>query len=51
MLLLEGLLPLIHPKGWRDFVSQILARGDGQIRFYGLLCVLAGSVLLLLCLY
>ena len=47
MLLVEGLFPFISPTGWRRRMSQLLALQDGQIRFFGLLCVLAGVLLLL----
>lgn len=42
VLVLEGLLPLIAPGAWRRLFSEMLAMRDGQIRFFGLLCVLAG---------
>lgn len=48
MLMLEGLMPLINPKGWRDIFAKLTQLGDGQIRFVGLLSVLAGVVLLTL---
>jgi uncharacterized protein YjeT (DUF2065 family) len=36
VLVIEGLLPFISPGGWRRMFEQILALGDGQIRFFGL---------------
>jgi uncharacterized protein len=42
MLVIEGLLPLISPDGWRRMFEQILLLGDGQIRFFGLCSVLLG---------
>lgn len=50
MLVLEGLMPLINPRGWRSIFARMMQLGDGQIRFIGLLSVLAGGLLLLLCL-
>lgn len=41
----EGLLPLLAPAAWRRAFSQLLRLRDGQIRFFGLLCVLGGMVL------
>lgn len=41
----EGLLPLLAPAAWRRAFSQLLRLRDGQIRFFGLLCVLGGVVL------
>jgi len=46
MLVLEGLMPLINPGGWRQVFSRVLQMSDGQIRFIGLLSVLAGLLLL-----
>lgn len=45
---IEGLMPLLGPARWRKFFEQVLALDDGQIRFIGLVSVLAGLVLLLL---
>ena len=45
-LMLEGLLPLLSPRAWRSAVQQILGLQDGQIRFFGLLAVGAGLLLL-----
>lgn len=47
MLLIEGLLPLLNPQGWRRVFSRLLALSDGQIRFVGLASALAGLALLL----
>ena len=46
VLVIEGLLPLIAPGGWRRMFLQVLQMQDGQIRFFGLCCVLSGLVLL-----
>ncbi len=45
MLVLEGLLPLLSPGGWRRVFEQVLRMSDGQIRFLGLASVLGGAVL------
>lgn len=42
VLLLEGLMPLLLPGGWRNAVRQMAALRDGQLRFVGLMLVLAG---------
>ncbi len=47
LLVLEGLLPLVSPAGWRRFFTQLLTLSDGQIRFFGLLSVAAGVLTLL----
>jgi uncharacterized protein YjeT (DUF2065 family) len=46
MLIFEGIFPFLFPKGWRQRMSQLLALEDGQIRFFGLVCVLAGLLVL-----
>ncbi|MBW8721217.1 MAG: DUF2065 domain-containing protein [Polaromonas sp.] len=46
VLVIEGLLPFISPGGWRRMFEQILALGDGQIRFFGLCSIVIGVVLL-----
>lgn len=38
----EGLLPLLAPLAWRRAFSQLLQLRDGQLRFFGLLSVMAG---------
>jgi len=48
MLVFEGLLPLLSPQRWRRIFEQVLQLSDGQIRFFGLLSVLAGWLLLML---
>jgi uncharacterized protein YjeT (DUF2065 family) len=46
MLVVEGLLPLLAPKAWREMFRRILEFNDGQIRFIGLLSMLTGLALL-----
>lgn len=48
VLIIEGLLPFISPKGWRGVFEKVLQLSDGQIRFYGLASIVAGLVLLLI---
>ncbi|MCL4799103.1 MAG: DUF2065 family protein [Burkholderiales bacterium] len=47
MLVLEGLLPFVAPALWRDTFRRILLLSDGQIRFFGLVSMSVGIVLLL----
>jgi uncharacterized protein YjeT (DUF2065 family) len=44
--LLEGLLPFISPAGWRRMFIQLLQLRDGQIRFFALLSIAAGVLML-----
>ncbi len=46
MLVLEGLLPFVAPKAWRETFRRITELSDGQIRFLGLSSILVGVVLL-----
>jgi len=46
MLIFEGLFPFLSPDGWRKKMAQLLALQDGQIRFFGLACVLGGVFML-----
>lgn len=46
MLVLEGLMPFIWPKKWREIFSELLKLGDGQIRFIGLSSMMIGLILI-----
>jgi uncharacterized protein len=46
VLVLEGLLPLVAPRAWRDAFRRITDLSDGQLRFIGLISIVAGIVLL-----
>ena len=41
---LEGFLPLVAPKLWRETFTRMLALSDGQLRFIGLAAVLFGML-------
>ena len=45
-LILEGLLPLIAPSAWRQAFTQLMQMADGQLRFFGLVAVGGGLLLL-----
>ena len=47
MLMLEGLLPFISPRIWREMFERATRLSDGQIRFIGLASLLAGLQLFL----
>ncbi len=46
-LILEGLMPLIAPQGWRRAMAQLALLKDGQLRFYGLVSVVLGLLLVI----
>ena len=48
MLVFEGLLPFLSPTMWRQVFERAVRMSDGQIRFLGLSCMLAGMLLLAL---
>ncbi|MCZ8111285.1 MAG: DUF2065 domain-containing protein [Betaproteobacteria bacterium] len=47
MLIAEGLLPFLSPRQWRAVFERAVQMSDGQIRFIGLVSLLAGLALLL----
>jgi uncharacterized protein len=48
MLIAEGLVPFVSPPSWRRVFEKAMQMSDGQIRFLGLTCMLAGLAMLLL---
>ena len=45
VLVFEGFLPFIAPTAWRRMFTEMLKLRDGQIRFFGLICLLSGALL------
>lgn len=48
MLVLEGMLPFLAPAAWREAFVRLTEMRDGQIRFMGLVSMLAGLLILLI---
>lgn len=48
MLVLEGLLPFLAPRMWRETFRRAVELSDGQIRFIGLTSMMIGILLLFL---
>lgn len=46
VLLFEGLFPFASPTAWRRMFSQLLQLSDGQIRFFAMLSISAGLMLI-----
>jgi len=46
MLVIEGLLPFVSPATWRQVFERATRMSDGQIRFIGLVSLVAGIGLL-----
>ena len=47
VLVLEGILPLIAPRVWRDAFRRLTDLSDGQLRFIGLVSIGIGVVTLM----
>ena len=45
MLVLEGMMPLLFPKVWRETLGKLAQLRDGQMRFIGLMLMLCGLLL------
>ncbi|MDH5264965.1 MAG: DUF2065 domain-containing protein [Betaproteobacteria bacterium] len=48
MLVIEGILPFVAPRLWRETFRALIEMKDGQIRFAGLVSMTVGLALLLL---
>ena len=46
VLVLEGFLPLVAPRAWREAFRRLTDLSDGQLRFIGLISIVIGIVLL-----
>ena len=46
MLILEGMMPFLSPKTWREAFKKIIEMDDNQLRFMGLTTMLIGLLLL-----
>lgn len=42
LLLVEGVVPFLFPRQWRDTIERIAKFSDGQLRFFGLMALLSG---------
>jgi uncharacterized protein len=45
VLVFEGILPLVAPRLWRRVFLEMLGLRDGQLRFFGLVCVGIGVLM------
>lgn len=48
MLVIEGLLPFVAPRVWRETFRRVTELADGQLRFMGLTSIIIGLALILL---
>lgn len=42
VLVVEGLLPLLAPRFWRESFAKLTTLSDGQLRFVGLVSIVLG---------
>ena len=47
VLVVEGLMPFIAPRAWREAFRRLTEMSDGQLRFIGLASMTLGAVALL----
>lgn len=46
MLILEGAMPFLLPKMWRETFTRLISFNDGQLRFMGLLSIVIGLIVM-----
>jgi hypothetical protein len=46
MLIIEGIMPFLNPSAFRRALLQVIAMGDTQLRWVGLICMLVGLAIL-----
>jgi uncharacterized protein YjeT (DUF2065 family) len=51
LLIIEGILPFLAPRFWRETFRKIIELEDGQLRFVGLISIALGIVGLMLLQY
>ncbi|MCB5187634.1 DUF2065 domain-containing protein [Methylobacillus caricis] len=47
VLVIEGVLPLVAPKAWKQTFQRMVEMKDGQLRFVGLASMLVGLLIVL----
>ena len=48
LLIIEGILPFLAPRFWREMFRKFIELSDGQLRFVGLISIAIGVVGLML---
>ena len=51
LLIIEGILPFLAPRFWRETFRKFIELEDGQLRFVGLISIALGIVGLMLLQY
>ncbi len=47
LLIVEGILPFVAPRFWRDTFRRMIELSDGQLRFIGLASIVTGLAVLI----
>jgi uncharacterized protein len=42
VVVIEGLMPFLAPKAWRETMMKVAQFNDGQLRMIGLICIVLG---------
>jgi uncharacterized protein YjeT (DUF2065 family) len=45
-LVIEGILPFVNPRGWKQSIEMVAQLSERQLRVFGLASMLAGALLL-----
>ncbi|RLJ62864.1 DUF2065 domain-containing protein [Sulfurisoma sediminicola] len=48
MLVIEGLMPFVAPRVWRETFRRVTELADGQVRFLGLGSIVVGLILMVI---
>jgi uncharacterized protein len=48
MLVIEGLMPFVAPRVWRETFRRVTELADGQLRFLGLSSIVVGLILMVI---
>ncbi|MBT6233000.1 MAG: DUF2065 family protein [Nitrosomonadales bacterium] len=51
VLVIEGIFPLFFTQAWKDAFTRITNQKNGQIKFYGLLSVIIGIIIIFIGIY
>lgn len=46
LLIVEGVMPFLSPRTWRDTFRKMIELSDGQLRFIGLVSIALGGIAL-----
>jgi uncharacterized protein len=44
VLVVEGLMPFLAPKAWRETINKVAQLSDGQLRTVGLISIVVGLI-------